>query len=177
MKKIILILVLLALPLMCFAETIVLKSGKTVEGKIIERTDQYVKIEFQGIGLTYFLEDVESIDGIASMDLSKKQDVIANKDTENKSYSSRQEEYLKEDLGYKEWHLKGSEDKPIALSDIPYLISEASRKVQCQCQGREDDFSVPSLEYKCNRGADTIKFWVRIFASAEKAHETIIRYF
>lgn len=43
------------------ADTIVLKSGKTVEGKIIERTDKYIKIDFQGVLLTYFNDDIRSI--------------------------------------------------------------------------------------------------------------------
>ena len=63
MRKIILIVMLLALPLVCFAETIVLKSGKTIEAKIVEKTDKYVRIDFEGVPLTYFLEDIESIDG------------------------------------------------------------------------------------------------------------------
>ncbi|MDO8662881.1 MAG: hypothetical protein Q7K98_06660 [Candidatus Omnitrophota bacterium] len=67
MKKRILIslilLVCLCLPAFIFAETIVLKSGKTVEGKLIEKTDKYIKIYFQGVPLTYFLDEIESIDG------------------------------------------------------------------------------------------------------------------
>lgn len=63
MRKIIITVILLALPIICFAETIVLKSGKAIEGKIIERTDEYVRIDFEGVPLTYFLEDVESIEG------------------------------------------------------------------------------------------------------------------
>ncbi len=43
-----------------FAETIVLKSGKTVEGKLIEKTDEYIKIDFQGVPLTYFKEEIAS---------------------------------------------------------------------------------------------------------------------
>lgn len=46
-----------------YAETIVLKSGKTIEGKIIEKTDEYIKIDFFGVALTYYLSDIESIDG------------------------------------------------------------------------------------------------------------------
>ncbi|MDD5432426.1 MAG: trypsin-like peptidase domain-containing protein [Candidatus Omnitrophica bacterium] len=46
-----------------FAETIVLKSGKTVEGKIVERTDKYIKVDFYGVQVPYFLNDIKSIDG------------------------------------------------------------------------------------------------------------------
>ena len=47
------------------AETIVLKSGTTVEATIVERTSEYVKVEVEGVSLTYFLEEIESIDGAA----------------------------------------------------------------------------------------------------------------
>ena len=43
------------------AETVVLKSGKIIEGKILENTDDYIKIDYFGVPLTYYLDDVESI--------------------------------------------------------------------------------------------------------------------
>ena len=46
-----------------FAETIVLKSGQKVEGKLLEKTNEYIKINFQGVVLTYFNDQVESIEG------------------------------------------------------------------------------------------------------------------
>jgi len=59
---------LLALSL-CFsaavsAETIILKSGEKIEGKIIERTDEYIKIDFYGVPIPYYFEDIERIDSI-----------------------------------------------------------------------------------------------------------------
>ena len=61
-KKILIILALLmCLPVFAFAETIVLKSGKTVEGKLTEKTDKYIKIDFDGVPLTYFMDEIESI--------------------------------------------------------------------------------------------------------------------
>jgi len=44
-----------------FAETIVLKSGKKIEGKIIEKTDKYIKIDYLGIPTTFFLDEIENI--------------------------------------------------------------------------------------------------------------------
>lgn len=55
------------------AETLVLKSGESVEGSVVERTGTYIKIDFNGVPLTYFLEDVESIDGI-KVALEKKEE-------------------------------------------------------------------------------------------------------
>jgi len=47
-----------------FAEVILLKSGQTVEGKLIEKTDEYIKIDFEGVPLIYFFDEVQSIDGV-----------------------------------------------------------------------------------------------------------------
>jgi tetratricopeptide (TPR) repeat protein len=46
-----------------FAENIVFKSGKTIEAKIIERSDKYIKIDLEGVDVTYFIDELESIDG------------------------------------------------------------------------------------------------------------------
>ena len=58
-----LLLLMLCFPVFIFAETIVLKSGKELEGKIIKKTDEYIKIDFYGVTLTYFLDEIESING------------------------------------------------------------------------------------------------------------------
>ena len=44
-----------------FAETIVFKSGKTIEADITEKTDKFIKVDFQGVVLTYYLEEIEDI--------------------------------------------------------------------------------------------------------------------
>jgi lipopolysaccharide biosynthesis regulator YciM len=59
------LVILFILPFIASAETIVLKSGQTIEGKLIEKTDKDIKIDFQGVPITYFLDEVESIDGKA----------------------------------------------------------------------------------------------------------------
>jgi len=45
------------------AETIVLKSGQTIEGKITEKTGQYIKIDVSGVAVPYFLDEIKSVDG------------------------------------------------------------------------------------------------------------------
>lgn len=45
------------------AETIILKSGEKVEGKIVEKGDTYIKVDFFGVPLTHYLSDIETIDG------------------------------------------------------------------------------------------------------------------
>lgn len=64
-------------PLSVFAETIILKSGDTIEGKIIEKSDKYkyIKIDHHGRRVSYYFEDIESIDGekpVVSLTPSKK---------------------------------------------------------------------------------------------------------
>jgi len=63
-------------PTFLFAETIILKSGKEIEGKIIEKTDKYIKLDFKGILLTYYVEDIESIDGIKQILPLAKEDIV-----------------------------------------------------------------------------------------------------
>ncbi|MFH1354606.1 MAG: hypothetical protein ABIH19_00445 [Candidatus Omnitrophota bacterium] len=53
-KFVLLVAVLLAVPLVCFAETIMLKSGKEIEGKITEDTETYIKLETADSRSAYF---------------------------------------------------------------------------------------------------------------------------
>lgn len=46
-----------------FTGVILLKSGKTIEGEIIEETEEYIKVNFHGVAITYYFDDIESIDG------------------------------------------------------------------------------------------------------------------
>ncbi|HAJ56397.1 MAG TPA: hypothetical protein DCL35_01360 [Candidatus Omnitrophica bacterium] len=60
MKKILVFsFVFLALLGPAFAETIRLKSGEIVEGEVIERTPEYVRVNVEGIELTYWSSDIE----------------------------------------------------------------------------------------------------------------------
>ena len=49
-----------------YCETVVLKSGKIIEGEILEKTGEYIKINYVGVPLTYYLDDIESIKNDAS---------------------------------------------------------------------------------------------------------------
>jgi hypothetical protein len=67
MKRLVIILLVLSVcfPSFILAETITIKSGKKIEGKIVERTDKYIKVDCGvGIPLTYFFDMIESIDGV-----------------------------------------------------------------------------------------------------------------
>lgn len=60
-------------PSFIFAETVVLKSGQTLDTKIIEKTDKYIKVEVDSTEtvLRYPLEQIESIDGRRLESISK----------------------------------------------------------------------------------------------------------
>lgn len=81
-KRLLILLFVSCLPVSIFAETIVLKSGKTVEGKLIEKTDKYVKIDFQGVPITYFIEEIEKVE---SDKFSKTAKEVFDKGKENSS--------------------------------------------------------------------------------------------
>ncbi|MBD3245597.1 MAG: tetratricopeptide repeat protein [Candidatus Omnitrophica bacterium] len=46
------------------AENILLKSGKTIEAPVIEKTEERIKVDISGVPITYYLEDIESIDNV-----------------------------------------------------------------------------------------------------------------
>ena len=79
MKKYFIIVFLLSTSL-AFAETITLKSGRVLEGEVLERTDDYVKIDFKGVGLTFYADE---IDTISEGDLIQKTGVRAQKSDSN----------------------------------------------------------------------------------------------
>ena len=63
-KKTILLTFLLALMFIPVsrADTVYLKNGKKLQGRIVEKTDKQIKISIKGVALTYYAEDIERID-------------------------------------------------------------------------------------------------------------------
>jgi len=63
MRLIIFITLLLSLALIgnVFAEVIILKSGKKIEGEILEKTNEYIKVKFDNKEVYYELKYIESI--------------------------------------------------------------------------------------------------------------------
>ena len=49
-----------------FAATIYFKDGKKVEGQIVEKTDRALKVNVQGITLTYYMDEIDRIEGEAA---------------------------------------------------------------------------------------------------------------
>jgi hypothetical protein len=46
-----------------WAETINLKEGRSVTGKIIQKSDSEVKVDVNGISMTYYVDEIKDIDG------------------------------------------------------------------------------------------------------------------
>lgn len=44
------------------ADNLILKSGEKIEGKIIEKTEQYIKMEIEGIPLTFWVDEIERVE-------------------------------------------------------------------------------------------------------------------
>ncbi|MCK5491819.1 MAG: ankyrin repeat domain-containing protein [Candidatus Omnitrophica bacterium] len=81
--KILLLTLAICCPKFVFAETIVLKSGKKIEGKIIEKTEEYIKTNLYGVDLTYYLDDIATIDGkVFSIPKVEKDFFVKNNDTQ-----------------------------------------------------------------------------------------------
>lgn len=57
------LILVLTLSSVCFAQTFLLKTGDKVEGNLVERTDKYIKVEFAGANITYYLDEIDSING------------------------------------------------------------------------------------------------------------------
>ncbi len=47
-----------------FADTLILKSGRRIEGKIIEQTEEYIKINIQGISVTYYRDEIAEFNAL-----------------------------------------------------------------------------------------------------------------
>jgi len=62
-KILILLLFLVSFSGLAKGETVILKTGKVIEGRITERTLEYIKVDIGGITIKYYLEGVVSIDG------------------------------------------------------------------------------------------------------------------
>jgi hypothetical protein len=57
------IMMLLSSPVATIAEEISLNNGTTMQGKIIERSDKWIKVNANGVDVTYYLDEIRLIDG------------------------------------------------------------------------------------------------------------------
>lgn len=74
LNKIVVLVVVFSYFVPVFAETIELKSGKEFTGKIIENNAQYVKIDYKGTPVTFFRDEIKTIDGKEPISITVKFD-------------------------------------------------------------------------------------------------------
>ena len=90
---------ILNMAISAYGEILILKTGQTIEGKIVEKTDTYVKIDFYGIFLTYYHDEIERIiDDATPVDIT----------TAPSNDSTKTEDALQENgdsIAWKEWSL------------------------------------------------------------------------
>ncbi len=70
-KRFFLILIAVFFYSYTYAASVNLKTGQIIEGEIIERTDEYIKINSQGVYMFYVVNEIESVDGIPLLPLDK----------------------------------------------------------------------------------------------------------
>jgi len=63
MKKLLMLILFLLISGIAFAEIIYLKDGKKIEGKIIEKTDEFIIVDLDiGLNIKYYLDEIDKID-------------------------------------------------------------------------------------------------------------------
>lgn len=73
-----------------FADTVILKSGKSVQGKLIETTDEYIEIDISGTPVKYWKYEIERVETDSAVELPK-----ANLDSQKTTH----EEFSKKAFG------------------------------------------------------------------------------
>lgn len=63
-KVIIIVCLFMTIPLSASAEVLVLKNGRRAEGKVVESTKEYIKIDVEGATVTFYRDEIESIEKI-----------------------------------------------------------------------------------------------------------------
>lgn len=75
------------------AETVYLKSGKVMEGKIIEKTEKYIKMDYYGVELTYWMDEIDRVEdkskSLFTADSDKTITDSSEKEDEGKVYYAR----------------------------------------------------------------------------------------
>lgn len=120
-----------------FCDTITLKSGKQIEGTIKEKTNDAVRLDIEGITITYYISDIDSINGEqATVDVVSPQPVVEVLDSTTASVQD-----TTNDISQNQ-----QEMNPVATMETPLDINRNS-----------DEFTVRSqLESSAVRENETI---------------------
>ena len=68
------LLIIFIFSTLSFADTIILKSGKKIKGKITEETDNFIRVNIEGIPITFYNSEIKSI----SKTKDNREDLIDN---------------------------------------------------------------------------------------------------
>jgi tetratricopeptide (TPR) repeat protein len=111
------------LPGLMFAESVTLKSGNRIEGKILEETDQYIKIEVEGRPLYYERKFIANIEATSPEAPALSKDDVFLTDTD----------YLKEGLEYgSQARFQGAEEalkKGLAVKSDSHNLQEVLKLI------------------------------------------------
>lgn len=130
----------ICLPGYCKAETISLKSGQKIEGEVVEITKKYIKVDFEGVPTTYFIDELE--DGAGFLSRIKQDGKKAQKKAatpyELKAGVKKTMSSLMEDPQYKQAILLSSQEKykeaveifqKLLEGDTPVLYAAGAMKI------------------------------------------------
>ncbi|MBU1112252.1 MAG: tetratricopeptide repeat protein [Candidatus Omnitrophica bacterium] len=132
MKKIFLQFIITALIFYpCYPETIKLKNGKTIDADIMETTDKYIKIDFHGVPLRYYVEDIESINGVIQRNETREthSSQISYINSSFEEIDTENVHKLLENLGYPEYACLDIEKRL-----IPFLTKMNFPQLKIQAQ-------------------------------------------
>lgn len=62
-KTISIFVCLLFMATTALADVVLLKSGREISGEILEQTDEFVKVNFKGVDLTFYMDEVDLVNG------------------------------------------------------------------------------------------------------------------
>jgi tetratricopeptide (TPR) repeat protein len=141
-QKILIILFLLSgFCLDSFCEVIKLKNGRTIEGKVIEKTEQYVLLEVSGVELKYYSDEIESAADETTADTGKNygsRPLTINAGAEKKFFND-------EDWGY-------SFQYPWDWQILPKEQSLEGFAVSLKPQAAQSDNDLPQVTLNIQRG-------------------------
>lgn len=157
MKKVSLITIFLCLLLtiISHAEIIKLKSGKSIEGKIVEQAANYIKINFQDVVLTFYSDELESIDGKEW--LRESPQVIpqpAEKEVMTKNISDvREDSVLSTDGETADRSHDNPNEERVFLERLSLVLKQDSEDLN-KIEKNADNLTKFALEYPNSRFAD-----------------------
>jgi len=131
-KKFFILLVLSVIFMPAYAEIVVLKSGKTIEGGIVERTEKYIKMDVFGVPLTYYIDDIESIDGkkIAAAIVNPVRDDVPPRDVFNEA---KKEPEVKTEINTtkEKINLEPQDKKSLSLGEVKEAQECFQKGISC----------------------------------------------